>query len=416
MMYLLLFFCAIFFLPAQSQITSEWRGPGRTGIYNESHLLKEWPESGPEKLWSSDKVLNGYSSPAFGEKYIYVTGRKDAQEYLTALDYQGKQIWQVQFGKAWHKSYPETRTTPTIFNNKVYLISGQGEVVCHDAETGRQIWFRDANAEFSGMYNLYGPSEAPLIVEDKIFYSPGGFETSMIALDTETGELIWQTESIPDSAAYVSPLYVKHNEQEMIINILANWAFGVDPADGKILWKFDYIGLDTRQSNPYMIRTNCNTPLYHKGEVLLNKGYDHPSAMLSLNESGTDVNLKWTSFDFDTHMGGYVLLDGYLYGSNWISNGQGNWLCVDWETGATMWEEKWNNKGSVIYADGLLYFYEEKRGNLALVKPNQQKMDIISSFRIQEGQGPHWSHPVINKGILYIRHGEVLMAYNIKAD
>jgi len=63
-----------------------------------------------------------------------------------------------------------------------------------------------------------------------------------------------------------------------------------------------------------------------------------------------------------------------------------------------------------------LYFYEEKRGNLALVKPNQQKMDIISSFRIQEGQGPHWSHPVINKGILYIRHGEVLMAYNIKAD
>ncbi len=75
--------------------------------------------------------------------------------------------------------------------------------------------------------------------------------------------------------------------------------------------------------------------------------------------------------------------------------------------------EAWNNKGQVIYADGLLYFYEEKRGHMALVKPNPGKMEIISSFRVDEGTGPHWAHPVIHNGVLYIKHGSVLIAYNL---
>ena len=80
----------LLFLVFQSsiaQVVSEWRGPGRTGIYEETGLLKEWPEGGPEKLWSSAEVLKGYSSPAIGKDYIYVTGKKDSVEYITALDY-----------------------------------------------------------------------------------------------------------------------------------------------------------------------------------------------------------------------------------------------------------------------------------------------------------------------------------------
>jgi len=28
---------------------------------------------------------------------------------------------------------------------------------------------------------------------------------------------------------------------------------------------------------------------------------------------------------------------------------------------------------------------------------------------------PHWTQPVIRDGVLYIRHGEALMAYNVKS-
>ena len=70
---------------------------------------------------------------------------------------------------------------------------------------------------------------------------------------------------------------------------------------------------------------------------------------------------------------------------------------------------------SVIAAEGMLYIYDEKRGNVGLVKATPGGFDLISSFRIREGAGPHWAHPVIHKGMLYIRHGNALMVYNIKA-
>jgi outer membrane protein assembly factor BamB len=103
-----------------------------------------------------------------------------------------------------------------------------------------------------------------------------------------------------------------------------------------------------------------------------------------------------------------------IFGSNWIDNGNGNWCCIDWNTGKKMYEATWNNKGSIIAADGMLYCYDEKKGFVGLVKPNPQKFDLVSSFKVPKGSGPHWAHPVISNGILYIRHGSALMAYDIK--
>ena len=80
-----------------------------------------------------------------------------------------------------------------------------------------------------------------------------------------------------------------------------------------------------------------------------------------------------------------------------------------------MYEVKWNgNKGSIIYADGMLYCYDENTGDVALVKASPKDFEIVSSFRITEGSGKHWAHPAISDGRLYIRHGDVLMAYDIK--
>ncbi len=62
----------------------------------------------------------------------------------------------------------------------------------------------------------------------------------------------------------------------------------------------------------------------------------------------------------------------------------------------------------------MLYLFEEKSGHVALVKPDNSKLDIVSEFQITKGEGPFWAHPVINKGWLYIRHGDALMVYKIK--
>ena len=75
--------------------------------------------------------------------------------------------------------------------------------------------------------------------------------------------------------------------------------------------------------------------------------------------------------------------------------------------------QEWSNKGSIISADDMLYIYDERKGNIGLVKPDPKKFDLISSFKINKGTGPHWAHLSIFDGIMYVRHGDVLMAYLI---
>jgi hypothetical protein len=135
---------------------------------------------------------------------------------------------------------------------------------------------------------------------------------------------------------------------------------------------------------------------------------------LKLNEDGSGVQQVWTDPVLDVHHGGVVLVDDCLYGSNWINNREGKWCAIDWETGKANYEQEWNTKGSIIFADGMLYVYEEQRGHVGLVRPGPEEFDLVSSFRVEDGAGPHWAHPSIYDGKLFLRHGDVLMVYNIK--
>ena len=136
--------------------------------------------------------------------------------------------------------------------------------------------------------------------------------------------------------------------------------------------------------------------------------------MLTLSEDGRSVELKWTSDVLDNHHGGLVLVDGFLYGANWISNGKGNWVCLNWESGEVMYEEEWHNKGSIIYADGMLYLFDEKFGNMGLVVPSPDEFNVKGSFKVDDGRGPRWAHPSIFDGKLFLRHHDVLLVYDIR--
>jgi hypothetical protein len=176
--------------------------------------------------------------------------------------------------------------------------------------------------------------------------------------------------------------------------------------------------LDSKKSvevYPDALMIKCVTPVYHDGKIYVTGGYDYGSILLSLNEDGTNVSVVWTDSLLDVHHGGVVLVDGYIYGSNWLNNGDGNWCCLDWNTGKKMYEEHWKCKGSIISAEGMLYVYDEKSGFVGLVKATSEKFGLVSSFRVKEGSGPYWAHPVIHNANLYIRHGNALMVYNISS-
>jgi hypothetical protein len=143
-------------------------------------------------------------------------------------------------------------------------------------------------------------------------------------------------------------------------------------------------------------------------------GYDYRNVMITMSEDGKSATEKWSNMTLDNHHHGLIELDGNIYGSNWESNSKGKWVCMDWNSGEVKYETDWLTKGALVYADGLFYILEEKNGSVALVKPNPQSFEVISSFKLQGGAGPFWSHPFITNGKLYLRHGDVLFVYNIK--
>jgi len=61
----------------------------------------------------------------------------------------------------------------------------------------------------------------------------------------------------------------------------------------------------------------------------------------------------------------------------------------------------------------MLYCYSDK-GELALVEATPEKFNIKGQMKITLGTNQHWAHPVIYKGVLYLRHGDTLMAFDIK--
>jgi hypothetical protein len=162
-------------------------------------------------------------------------------------------------------------------------------------------------------------------------------------------------------------------------------------------------------------RNFIHTPIYKDGFIFAANGYGQTSAKVKISFDGKDPELVWKNPEINPHVGGMILIGNYIYSSTHDNNSMGRWICVDWTTGKTMWITEWFNKGSVISAEGLLYIYEEKTGNVALVRPNPEKLDIISTFRVTKGTGPYWAHPVIDKGRLFLRHGDYMAVYNIKA-
>jgi hypothetical protein len=107
-------------------------------------------------------------------------------------------------------------------------------------------------------------------------------------------------------------------------------------------------------------------------------------------------------------MGGIVKIGGYLYGCGTATP---DIRSVNADSGVIT-DSLRIGSGAVIAADGMLYYYNQK-GEMMLLSYKEGKMQKVSSFKITKGTSQHFSHPVINKGVLYQRHGNVLMAFDI---
>ena len=399
-LYLSLFF-AVFFSQLPAQV--EWRYD-RTGIYtNETGLLKSWSANGPEMLWYYDGLGEGHSSVGIASNQLYVTGMKDEKGFLYVFDFNGKLLKKTMYSDEWAKNYVGTRATPVINHGKIYLMSGTGNLICLDENTLDLIWKRNIFEDFESKNITWGINESPLIIGKKLIVTPGGKEHNIVALDKNTGKLIWSSSGKGDLSAYCSPLYISNQEIPLIVTMTAAHIVGLEASTGKMLWSFE---------NKNRNHIHSNTPVYANNMILCTS-VDKGATMLRLSDGGRKAEIVWEIPELDNMMGALVKIGDYIYGSSSGFNKAKFWYCVDWATGEIKYRDQQIGMGVSIVADSMLYCYTDK-GEMALVKPSPEKFNIISQFPITKGTDQHWAHPVIYQGIMYLRHGDSLIAYKIK--
>jgi outer membrane protein assembly factor BamB len=392
----------------------QWQGPTRDARSADTGLLKKWPEAGPRLLWHVDGIGAGYSSPTMAGGTIYISGMIDKEGFITAVTMDGEVRWRKPYGPEWYRNYPGARASVTIADDRLFILSGTGIAACLDAFTGQKKWTVDVVKSHNGRHLEWGYGESLLVVGSKVICTTGSRDGSLAALSVDDGRLLWKTDALDAKASYSSPIAVRRAGKDMIIQLLFQSLVVVDADNGSLMCTYD---LKEHQRTPGNIGVaeNTNTPLYEDGDIFVTSGYDAGSVKLRLSEDGTKLTKVWENHDLDVHHGGVVLVDGHVYGTSWINNSRGRWVCVDWDTGETRYQYNWDGeKGSIGYADGMLYCYREKTGMLALVTPGPQAFDVVSSFSVSTAKSPrHWAHPVICGGTLYVRHGDVLMAFDL---
>jgi len=392
------------------QTTAQWRGIARDGIYNETNLLKSWPAAGPALLWKTEAIGNGYGSPTVTADRIYICGEIDTTGYLFAFDHQGKLIWKTDYGKEWVVSYQGSRCAPTVAGDLIYVCSGLGNVVCIEAKTGAKKWSVDMRGQLHGRFTLFGHAESSLVEGDRVFLVPGGADTNVVAMNRFTGKILWVNKGRGEIPGYNAPYLIRLPKRNILVTFSAYTMLGIDAATGELLWTHGQDNVPVAERKPGNGDTHSNTVIYEDGYIYYIAGDGNCAVKLALSNDGTAIKQVWRNKTIDNYMGGFVKRGNYLF--TCVSEKK-QLKCLDAGTGLATDSLKCG-VGSVIWADGLLYYYNQ-RGEVDLVKPDPRKMEILGSFKVTAGTKEHFSHPVIHDGVLYIRHGKAFMAYNIKA-
>jgi outer membrane protein assembly factor BamB len=386
--------------PATGEAPAEWPGwlgPAHDGKSPDTGLLKQWPDGGPRLLWKTDVLGGGFSSVAVSGGTVYATGDSGDELTLYAFDLDGKQKWKSSAGPDGTRDHAGSRSTPTVDGGRVYLLSGAGRLASFDARSGKLKWTRDAQ-EFGGSPGHWGYAESVLILGRLAIFKPGGAKC-IVALDKATGRDVWSSRGFAAGPEYGSCLPVPEDQPTMVVTGTNGGIVAVDARKGSLLW-----------SNPFAARNtaNCPTPAYGDGYVFWANGYGKGGICLQLTSSG-GARQAWTTREMDCHHGGYVIDNGYIYGNH----GSG-WVCLDLKTGHKQWQERGVGKGSLCWADGMLYLFSENEGQAALATCSPRGLEIKGRVQVQ-GSGPSWAHPVVIGGRLYLRYDTNLYCFDVKA-
>jgi outer membrane protein assembly factor BamB len=405
-----------------------WRGKDRDAVSKDKGLLQEWPKGGPKLLWTFEAAGFGYGTPAIVGKEMFILGKDDDGEFIKKLSTDGKELGKARIDGT-KSDYMDgwgvgPRSTPSIDGDLVFTLSSMGRLVCFDRSTLSEKWSKSLVEDFGGKTPGWGYAESPLVDGDNVVVTPGG-SNCVVALNKSSGGVIWKSTGINDGAHYSSLVPLTVDGVKMYVNQASKHLFGIDASTGKLAWKFGEIQRKTAV---------IPTPIISGNRVYATADYQAGCECVDIVKSGDSFEAKkvFVNKNMENHHGGVILVNGYIYG--YSGNNEPNarrktpetWVCQKLSDGsvASSVEARNIGKGSIAYADGLFYLYEQKiGGSCILMNASPSAWKEISRFKLPKNSelkrgsrngGLVWVHPIIVDGKLYLRDLDLLFCYDVK--
>jgi outer membrane protein assembly factor BamB len=377
-----------------------FRGPRMDGIYTETPILTQWPETGLKLLWQQP-VGGGYASFVVADGRAYTIEQRRKQEVVAAYDVTtGREIWK----NTWDAEFKESmggdgpRATPSWHAGRLYALGAAGELRCLDAASGKTLWRKNI-LEDNGAQNLqWGMAASPFIVDEMVVVLPGGAPgKSVAAYKRLSGEPVWRAQS--DKQAYTTPVVATLAGKRQLVVVSAERAMGLTVESGDLLWEYPWkTEYDVNSAQPIVLGEN---------RLFFSAGYGHGAALIEIGISGDKFEAKpvWSNNKMKNKFSSSVLYEGHIYGLD-----EAILACIDPATGDLKWKGGRYGYGQVLLASGHLVITTEA-GDVVLVKATPAGHREVARFPAL--QGKTWNVPAIAGGRLFVRNTTGMAAFQI---
>ncbi|MFC1762317.1 PQQ-binding-like beta-propeller repeat protein [Planctomycetota bacterium] len=406
---------------AQGADWPQFLGPDRSAISTETGLARSWPAEGPKVLWKKDLGV-GYGMAAIKDGKAYILDRPDAKtDALLCLDLEtGEEDWNYTYETTDKRlSHPGSRAVPTLDDKHIYIVSAHGMMHCLSIETHGEVWKKDLFATFNAKLPRWGLVQSPLLYKDMVIVAPQGQDATVVALQRDTGDLVWKSPAITGESTYATPaLATIGGVDQILFNIGSGRrtkdgkVVGFSAQDGSLLWTYD--------------GWHCNIPIPHPAfvgndRVFVFGGYGSGSVMLKINKKGDNFEVEEV-FRYEEWRGQIhqpILHADHLYGDNNGKSDQPGLFCmaldgtVKWHSSDIENSPKFD-RGGTLMADGLLYTVD-KDGYLRMCEVNTKGYKELGSVQLLGGK-EIWAPLALSNGRLLVRDQEKMLCLDVRAQ
>lgn len=382
----------------------QWGGPGRDFHAPAGELAAEWPEGGPEKLWSR-ALGEGHSAVLFDGGRLYTMHRVGEKEAVICLDAgTGETVWesayeaQYQSGLRQYGTGP--RSTPLIVGDLLFTVGVAGHMHAFDKNDGKVLWSRNLWGEELGGSRLgHGYASSPLAYLDTVIVPVGGPGAALVAFDQRSGEIRWRAHDFRNS--YSSPSLLTIAGEQQLVAFMAEELIGVDPATGELRWRWPHVN---------QWGHNITMPAV-LGDVIFFSSPQAGARGLRLVPTGEGIEIEqlWSTRRIQFYHASTVQSGSWVYGSTGTTS-PAFMTAVNIRTGEVGWKERGFAKANCVEADGKLVILDEN-GVLYLAEATPEELIVKAQAKILDRYA--WSVPTIVGRTMYLRDEGQIMAVDL---